>query len=162
MLKECIDRLKSNKQVIKNDLDINFYDSAFICSDYLPSPVERLKIYKKISLSEDIDTLKDIELSLIDRCGKMPNELQNLFNNQKIVIRISKSGIKSIKSNDRNTNIVFSKKVDRKVFKNLINLISSKPNIFTIDKENKFTYKLHEKDPDIRRNNVNLLLDEII
>ena len=162
MLKECIDKLKSNKQIIKNDLDINFYDSAFICSDYLPSPVERLKIYKKISLSEDIDTLKDIELSLIDRCGKMPNELQNLFNNQKIVIRISKSGIKSIKSNDRNTNIVFSKKVDRKVFKNLINLISSKPNIFTIDKENKFTYKLHEKDPDIRRNNVNLLLDEII
>ena len=162
MLKECIDKLKSNKEVLKNNFDINFYDSAFICSDYLPSPIERLKIYKKINLSNNTDTLNDIKLSLIDRCGKMPQEVENLFNNQKIIIRINKSGIKSIKSNDRNTNIVLSNNINGKVFKNLINLISLKPNIYTIDKENKFTYKLHEKDPDKRRNNVNLLLDEII
>ena len=47
------DKLKSNKEVLKNNFDINFYDSAFICSDYLPSPIERLKIYKKINLSND-------------------------------------------------------------------------------------------------------------
>ena len=65
------------------------------------------------------------KLSLIDRCGKMPQEVENLFNNQKIIIRINKSGIKSIKSNDRNTNIVLSNNINGKVFKNLINLIVS-------------------------------------
>ena len=37
----------------------NFYDSAYIDANYLPSPTERLKIYKKIQNTKDNEELID-------------------------------------------------------------------------------------------------------
>ena len=48
MLKDAINSQKDTKESIKKDIEINFYDSAYISEDYLPSPLERLKIYKKL------------------------------------------------------------------------------------------------------------------
>ena len=44
----------------------------------------------------------------------------------------------------------------------MINLASSKPDTFSITKDNKFLYKYDEINSQNRRINVNLLLDEIL
>ena len=45
---------------------------------------------------------------------------------------------------------------------NLLNLISKDSNKYSLTKDNKFIYKFIESDANKRRNNVNLLLDEIL
>ena len=44
----------------------------------------------------------------------------------------------------------------------LLNLISKDSNKYSLTKDNKFIYKFIESDANKRRNNVNLLLDEIL
>ena len=162
MLKESIDSQRSNAQLSINHYEINFYDSVYISDEYLPSPTERLKVYKKINLANSFEELNNVKKNIEDRCGKMPKEALNLIKNKKIILRIKDTGINSIKSNDKNTNFHISKNVNDNVFKNFLNLVSRDPDIYSISKDSKFIYKCNELESDKRRKNVNLLLDEII
>ena len=162
MLKESIDSQRSNTKLSINHYEINFYDSVYISDEYLPSPTERLKVYKKINLANSLEELNNVKKNIEDRCGKMPKEALNLIKNKKIILRIKDSGINSIKSNDKNTNFHISKNVNDIVFQNFLNLVSRDPNKYSISKDSKFIYKCYELESDKRRKNVNLLLDEII
>jgi transcription-repair coupling factor (superfamily II helicase) len=160
MLKEAIkgtDDIYSN-----NNLEINFNDSSFIDDNYLPSPIERLKIYSQISQSSSFEELEELNKNLIDRCGKMPPETLNLINNKFIGLRIKDTGIKSIKSNEKSTNIQLESNAKKDIINNMINLASSSPEIYSITKDNKFIFKSNDIKSELRRKNVNLLLDEIL
>ena len=160
MLKEAIkgtDDIYSN-----NNLEINFNDSSFIDDNYLPSPIERLKIYSQISQSSSFEELEELNKNLIDRCGKMPPETLNLINNKFIGLRIKNTGIKSIKSNEKSTNIQLESNAKKDIINNMINLVSSSPEIYSITKDNKFIFKSNDIKSELRRKNVNLLLDEIL
>jgi transcription-repair coupling factor (superfamily II helicase) len=160
MLKEAIkgtDDIYSN-----NNLEINFNDSSFIDDNYLPSPIERLKIYSQISQSSSFEELEELNKNLIDRCGKMPPETLNLINNKFIGLRIKDTGIKSIKSNEKSTNIQLESNAKKDIINNMINLVSSSPEIYSITKDNKFIFKSNDIKSELRRKNVNLLLDEIL
>ena len=84
MLKDAINSQKDTKESIKKDIEINFYDSAYISEDYLPSPLERLKIYKKLdelltfrdlkTLKTDINTTFDIHDVLVNHSGPLISE----------------------------------------------------------------------------------------
>ena len=161
MLKEALNI--NNSSEYKDHLcEVNFYDSAYIDANYLPSPTERLKIYKKIQMTNDNRKVDEIKQNLIDRCGKMPVESLNLLNNKKIQNRILKTGIKSIKSYEDRTNFMLSTKLKDSILDNLLNLISMDPQRFSLHKDNKFIHRFIEVDANKRRNNVNLLLDEIL
>ena len=72
MLKSALDNTQESTTI--NDIEINFYDSAYIDNNYLPSAIERLKIYRKINKiksSVDLIDIKKITL-LIDavKCRK--------------------------------------------------------------------------------------------
>jgi len=162
MLKEAINRKQTgdNHSYIKPE--INFYDSAYINNTYLPSPVERLKVYRKINNSYLINQIEEIEKNLIDRCGKMPLETINLINNNKIAIRIHKKGIKYIKSNKINTNLKLEDNIDDNLLNKILELVKSNNNLYKLTNDNKLIYKDNTTESDLRRNNVNLLLDEIL
>ena len=160
MLKEAINNKELTKEV--NTEDINFYDSTYISDLYLPSPIERLKIYQQISSVQTKEELKNIKKNIIDRCGKMEQECLNLIENKKIELRLKNKGIKSIKSNDKNIKIYLTENIDKKLFNNLMKLILENNNYYTLDNNNIFTYKINETDSLRRRKNVNLLLDEIL
>ena len=162
MLKDSIQYQQNNKPINKNDFEINFYDSVYISEKYLPSPTERLKVYKKINSVNSIDELNNIKKNIEDRCGKIPKETMNLIRNKKISLRIVNTGIKSIKSNEKNTNFYLSNNINDKVFKKFITLASQEPDKYSINKENKFVYKCNQLKSNERRKNVNLLLDEVI
>ena len=162
MLKEAIESNKNNIKDINLRPDVNFYDSSFISSTYLPSPIERLKVYRKLDKAESYEDIIRIKDSLIDRCGTMPNEAKNLIEDKKIQIRINNSGIKSIKSNSYNTNFYLSESINDKTLENLLLLVAKNKEKYLINKDNKFIYKCDETNSEKRRKNVNLLLDEIL
>ena len=162
MLKKAIETNKNNIEVNNYKPDINFYDSSFISSSYLPSPVERLKVYRKLDEAESFETIIKIKDDLIDRCGVMPDETKNLIEDKKIQTRVYKSGIKSIKSNNTNTNFHLSDTLNDNTLENLLSLVTKDRKKYLINKESKFIYKYNESDSKKRRNSVNLLLDEIL
>jgi transcription-repair coupling factor (superfamily II helicase) len=162
MLKKAIETNKNNIEVNNHKPDINFYDSSFISSSYLPSPVERLKVYRKLDEAESFETIIKIKDDLIDRCGVMPDETKNLIEDKKIQIRVYKSGIKSIKSNNTNTNFHLSDTLNDNTLDNLLSFVTKDRKKYLINKESKFIYKYNESDSKKRRKSVNLLLDEIL
>ena len=161
MLKDAINSQKNNKLSIKKDIEINFYDSAYISEDYLPSPLERLKIYKKLDEVLTLKDLKTLNTNLKDRCGKIPIETKNLIDNKKFYLKVLNTGIKSIKSNKKNTNIEITDAIKDTHFDKLISLAKDKPKIYQINSNNKFIYKYDELNSEVRRKKINKLLDEI-
>ncbi len=161
MLKDAINSQKNNKLSIKKDIEINFYDSAYISEDYLPSPLERLKIYKKLDEVLTLKDLKTLNTNLKDRCGKIPIETKNLIDNKKFYLKVLNTGIKSIKSNKKNTNIEITDAIKDTHFDKLISLAKDEPKIYQINSNNKFIYKYGELNSEVRRKKINKLLDEI-
>ena len=92
----------------------------------------------------------------------MPLESLNLLNNRKIYNRIKDTGIESIKSYEDRTNFILSNSLKKSILDNLLKLISEDSAQYLLTKDNKFIYKINETDSNKRRNNVNLLLDEIL
>ena len=161
MLKEAIESRKKIS-VDKINYEINFYDPAYINENYLPSPIERLKIYKKINEINSFDDLKKLSSNIKDRCGKIPKGTINLINNKMMNLRILGTGIKSIKSNETKTTFELTDKLKDSILSKFINMAALNNDIYEINSNNKFIYKLDEKDSNIRRKNVNLLLDELL
>tara|TARA_B100001175_G_scaffold174360_1_gene148097 strand:+ start:2389 stop:5676 length:3288 start_codon:yes stop_codon:yes gene_type:complete len=162
MLKEAINKTKGDNKFNSIKPEVNFNDSSFISSSYLPSPVERLKVYRKISNSYSINKIEEIEKNLIDRCGIMPLETKNLLDNNKISIRIHKTGIRSIKSNKINTNLELENIISDNLLTKILELVKVNNNSYKLTNDNKLIYKDNAVESELRRNNVNLLLDELL
>ena len=160
MLKSALDNTQESTTI--NDIEINFYDSAYIDNNYLPSAIERLKIYRKINKIKSSADLIDIKNNLIDRCGKMPPETKNIIENKKLEIIARSIGIKSIKSNKLNTSFLITSDFSESKFDKLINLVKSDPQKFAIDQENKFIYKLNELESITRRQKVTDFLNALL
>jgi transcription-repair coupling factor (superfamily II helicase) len=155
--------LKNTDETINGkEVEVNFYDSTYISAEYLPSPIERLKVYRQIDAVKTLDELKIIEKNLVDRCGKMPFEVTNLIENKKIELLILNSGITSIKSNNINTNFLIDLNVKDDLLNKLINLAKVKSSYYSLTKENKFIYKLNELKSEVRRQKIKSLLSDIL
>ena len=161
MLKDAINSQKDTKESIKKDIEINFYDSAYISEDYLPSPLERLKIYKKLDELLTFKDLKTLNTNLRDRCGKIPIETKNLIDNKRFYLKVLNTGIKCIKSNEKNTNFEITSDIKDEHLNKLVSLAQDEPQKYQINSNNKFIYKYHELNSEVRRQNINELLDEI-
>jgi transcription-repair coupling factor (superfamily II helicase) len=158
MLKESLNIVTNKKE---SEIEVNFNDSSYINESYLPSPVERLKIYRKINKSSNLEELNKVKNSLNDRCGKMPQETKNLLDNKTIILKINGSGIESIKSSEKKTTISLSKRINNKLFKKIIDLTNNDQNC-SISKDNKLIYTHNKFELIDRRKIVHNLLNEIL
>ena len=161
MLKNSINLIKSKNEEIVIDTEINFFDEAYISNEYLPSPIERLKVYKNLMDAETIEKINKIKHDLIDRCGKLPSEVLSLIQNAELNNKIKKIGIKSINSNKKNTVLNLSKNMPKKIFNRIIEVIKENPTTHSITKQNKFVIKYNEDDSIKRKKFIGTMLNEL-
>ncbi len=162
MLKNALQKFKTNSEEDLIQTEINFYDSSYISDSYLPSPLERLKVYKDINNVESKKSLEEIKNNLEDRCGSLPIEVGNLINNAEINLMIKNTGITKISSNSSNTSLLLSTSVKKDIFEKLLALLTNDPVNYSINKDNKFNINLIEDDALARRIFVKKLINEII
>jgi transcription-repair coupling factor (superfamily II helicase) len=162
MLKNALQKFKTNSEEDLIQTEINFYDSSYISDSYLPSPLERLKVYKDINNVESKKSLEEIKNNLEDRCGSLPIEVGNLINNAEINLMIKNTGITKISSNSSNTSLLLSTSVKKDIFEKLLALLTNDPVKYSINKDNKFNINLIEDDALARRIFVKKLINEII
>ncbi|HRW35126.1 MAG TPA: CarD family transcriptional regulator [Thermotogota bacterium] len=83
------------KSLIQVELK-GFYFEVLIPEDYIENNIERMKVYRKIALSERIEDIDDVEKEIEDRFGKVPKQISDLMFYSKIKLYAESLGIMSI------------------------------------------------------------------
>ena len=119
--------------------------TSLIPEYYLPSPTERLKIYRKLS-GADSKTLSEIKIDLLDRCGKHPPELENLFKITEIGINAKSLEITKIIQSSKYLKFKFSKNLKEKTLSKLLSITNENPEIYEIKKNGELWINFNGQD----------------
>ena len=146
--------LKNEYEEVNKTCEIKLTITCLIPEDYLPSPVERLKVYKNLS-NADFKTLCNIKSDLLDRCGKYPHELNNLFKITELAIKGRDLNIKRIAQTSKFLKFKFGKNLSENTLKNILKM--SKDNYSSVQFKNNDELWINHIDKDVLN-----LLDEVI
>ena len=151
MLKTALNNeyLEANKSC-----EVKLSITSLIPEEYLPSPIERLKIYKNLSKA-NFKILDEIKLDLLDKCGKHPQELKNLFKITEIAIRSKELGIDKITQASKFLKVKFKEDISEYTLENMIRLTKDNPDTYQIKNNGELWINYLDKD-------VLNLLDEVI
>ncbi|PLV60179.1 transcription-repair coupling factor [Thermotoga sp. KOL6] len=100
MLKETVMKIRGEQVESKQAINVEIENPPgrfFIPEDYVPNPVERLRMYRKLAFSATEEDLEDIREEMKDRFGEPPEEVKLLLNYFKLRIRAAELGIKKIR-----------------------------------------------------------------
>lgn len=163
MLKTAINDIRKPDIKLENlNIEINFFDNAFIPESYLPAPTERLKIYRRINNINSIQDLTKLKLELLDRCGKLTDEVSALFDNAELNLISHKVGIKKISSHPEKTIIQFLSKMNDDVLDRLLFLIRNNHDQYQMDQSGKMNIYIKDKNnSNHRRKIVRNFINEI-
>ena len=101
MLNEAVKALREGREPdLLNPLsattEINLHAPALLPDDFCGDIHERLSIYKRMANCEGLDDLRDIEEELVDRFGKLPEQVKTLIDTHKLRILAKPLGISKI------------------------------------------------------------------
>lgn len=122
LLKEEISKVRGEKEETK-EIKIFLEDESYLPKNYIEGD-ERLLIYRRLVDVKNVDTLKELEIELIDRFGELPKEAKNLLNYLKIKILAKKLGIVEISKLDSEIFIKFDN--EHIQFEKIVSLIELK------------------------------------
>jgi transcription-repair coupling factor (superfamily II helicase) len=101
MINVAVRALKSGKEPSLEDVmpqgsEVNLHAPALLPSNYCADVNQRLSLYKKLASCENLESLMDVQESIIDQYGKLPEAAQTLVSTHKIRIAMTPLGISKI------------------------------------------------------------------
>ena len=99
--KEKQGSLDSGITEVEKDIKIDINVSAYISDIYIPSELQRIEMYQKISNIETKDDMMEVIDELLDRYGDIPKETENLIKIVEIRNSARKLGITKIAANEK-------------------------------------------------------------
>ena len=144
LLERAVSALKSGKNPkldfsANNGAEIDLQASALIPNDYLGDVHERLVLYKRIANAQTADSLRDLQIEMIDRFGLLPEPTQTLFSVSQLKQQATAMGIKKIDVHSEGGRIVFSSEPNIDLSA-LISLIQNQPQIYKLDGQDKLRF----------------------
>lgn len=79
LIEEAVKELKGEKIEEKIEPEINFLMKGFIPKDYIPDLNQRLEIYRRIYLTDDLDYMESLEAEMADRFGDFPDPVEKML-----------------------------------------------------------------------------------
>ncbi|OGP71074.1 MAG: transcription-repair coupling factor [Deltaproteobacteria bacterium RBG_16_50_11] len=105
-MEKAVRELKGETVVEEITPEIHFHLPAFIPEFYVEDPEERLRLYRRLSLSRSDEEVEGLGEELVDRFGKVPEEVNHLLEVIKVKILLTKLAIK--KFEETRTQIVLT------------------------------------------------------
>ena len=139
--------------------EINLRLPALLPEEYLPDVQMRLIHYKRISSAADEETLRALQVELIDRFGLLPEATKTLFRQTRLRLRAGKLGVRKIEAAPGGATFRFDENpnVNPEV---LVQLLQSNPLKYRFDGSNlRVTVDL--EDPEIRFNVIEDLVQQL-
>lgn len=115
MLNEAVRSLKAGKEPdlaapLSSTTEINLHVPALLPADYCGDVHERLSIYKRLANCESQDKIDAMQEELIDRFGKMPDQVKALIETHRLRIAAKAVGIVKIDAHGEAANLQFMEK----------------------------------------------------
>ena len=141
-------------------VDVNLRIPALIPSDYLPDVHSRLVMYKRLANAETEESLRDLQVEMIDRFGLLPEQTKNLIRVTQIKLKSQAIGITKLEANARTGVIEFSG--DTKVEPlTIVKLVQSAPNTYKLEGANKLKFNLPMETTEQRLHQVSELMTKL-
>ena len=130
-------------------VNVNLHLAALIPDDYLPDVHARLTMYKRIASAKNEDSLRELQIEMIDRFGLLPEAVKNLFAVSELKLKAKALGILKIDLGVNGGHIVFDPKpkVDPM---SLIRLIQSQPKHYSLNGPERLKITLDLAQTDVR------------
>ncbi len=115
-----------------HEAEIELHVAALIPDDYLPDVHTRLTLYKRIASAVDIETLRELQVEMIDRFGLLPQPLKNLFAISNIKLAATSLGIRKLDLGSENGRVHFHEDphIDPR---QIMRLVQTQPSIYRFD-----------------------------
>ena len=112
MLEAAVSNLQTGnnnetEDFLQPNIEVNLRTSALIPEDYLPDVNSRLQLYKRISNTKDEESLRELQVEMIDRYGLLPPEVKLLVRQQRIKQVAEPLGIIKIECGERTGKLQF-------------------------------------------------------
>ena len=100
LLKEAIEEIKGTGTHPRIKTELELKENLYISEQFVSNSTERLNFYRRISKTEEIDEVDEIEAELRDRYGVLPEAEQNLVHSARLCILGGKLSIKKFQQMD--------------------------------------------------------------
>jgi transcription-repair coupling factor (superfamily II helicase) len=163
LLDQTIKAMKSGKAInldapLSQTTEINLRIPAIIPEDYIPDVHNRLILYKRISNCENSQSLKDLQVEMIDRFGLLPDPLKNLIRQTELKYVAEKIGIRKIDGGATSAKIEFSNDTQVDPMR-LINLIQTKPLKYKLEGSHVLKINLDKSEADAKLDEISDLIN---
>jgi len=137
LLERAVQSLRANlpidfDQPIMRASEVDFHTPALIPEDYIADIHRRLIEYKRIASASDENSLREIQMELIDRFGLLPEPLKQLFRITRIKLQTVALGVDKIDIGEGSGKIVFNRNPNIDPMK-IIELIQRDPRQYRFD-----------------------------
>ncbi len=165
LLERAVNSLKSDlpidfDQPIMRASEVDFHIPALIPESYVPDIHRRLIEYKRIASARDTETLRDIQVELVDRFGLLPEALKNLFRITRIKLQTLAIGIEKIDIGEQGGKIVFTAKPNIDPMR-IIELIQRDPQLYRFDGKQTLRLDVQNVELEARFNRIESLLQHL-
>lgn len=111
LLQEAVQELKGEQKISVKNIEIQAPFSAYIPNGYIPDHALRLKYYKRLSNSNDLNRLEEIISELSDAFGITPKELDALYSILRSRIIFQPLGLRLVKVSGSQINLFFDQEI---------------------------------------------------
>jgi transcription-repair coupling factor (superfamily II helicase) len=111
LLQEAIQEIKGEQKVSVKNIEIQAPFSAYIPNGYIPDHALRLKYYKRLSNSNDLNRLEEIITELNDAFGLTPKELEALYSILRARIIFQPLGLRLVKVSGSQIGLYFDQEI---------------------------------------------------
>ena len=112
--------------------DVELHVPSLIPDDYLPDVHTRLTLYKRISSARDSETLRELQVEMIDRFGLLPDATKNLFAIAELKLEATALGIRKLELGEKGGRVQFEKQPNVDPM-SVIRLIQGQPRHYKMD-----------------------------
>ena len=109
LLNEAVIEEKGGKVEVKPECTVTLDFNAYIPESYISYPAQRMSIYKRIAMIENVDDMNDIGDEMTDRYGDIPPAVDNLLAIALLRANAMKCGINLLKQNGSEIQIHLTK-----------------------------------------------------
>jgi len=128
LMKEAVWKFKG-EEVEEGDVEIIGYPGDVHIPDwYVQNPMERLRLYRKISSAKNFEEIEEIGSEMKDRFGKIPEPVSNLLRLAKFRLALMKMGVEKVEIGKDSVTLWLRKRVDLSNF----NHVFLKENVLVI------------------------------
>jgi len=92
LLGEAVAELSGERRTAARPVRVDARIDAYVPADYIPGEAQKIDLHRRLALTESEDELAELEAATVDRCGPLPEPVENLFAIQAAKLKLAQLG----------------------------------------------------------------------